>query len=101
MNSKNDPSIMNGVLLAIPIWFPLFYSVAFWIELKFTKHGLFNELGAFALFAAPLVGGLPILTSTTNPVWVKLLLFPIYYLIGVFVAGVIGWGLCMEMHTCH
>ncbi len=93
--------IGKAILLSTPIWLPFVYSVGVWLELKTTHNGPLNQLAIYALFGAPVFGGLPILFSSQTPVLGKIILFPLYYFIGVFVAGFLGWGLCMEMRTCN
>jgi len=101
MDTENNSKKRDILLLTIPLWFPVVYSVAFWLELKFTHHGPLNELAIYVLFASPAIGGLPLLMSSKQPLIVKLFVFPVYYFASILVSGIIGWILCDAMHTCH
>jgi hypothetical protein len=101
MNAENDSKKWSNIIfLTLPIWLTVVWNLAFWVELKFTRHGPFNELAIYAIFLVPAIGGFPILTSKV-PFFAKLFVFPIYYLGGLLAAGVVGWSLCADLHTCH
>ncbi|MFZ3088585.1 MAG: hypothetical protein WA123_11025 [Methylotenera sp.] len=100
METENKIEKSNRTLLWLPIWLPMVYSIAVWLEFKFTHQGPLSAIGGFLLFAVPAIGGLPILTSSKTPILANIFLYITYYFFGVLIAGTIGWGLCLEMHTC-
>lgn len=101
MENKKKYQVWMGVLFTIPLWLPIVYLTLSWVELKFMSRGPLNELGAFALFIAPVIGGIPIFFVSGLPTILRPIIFIFYYGLGLFVAGFIGWGLCMELNICR
>ena len=62
-------------------------------------------MGDFFFYIGAMLGlgsGLPILFSRNLPVLAKVILLPVYYLVGLFVVFFLGWmSLCWFCPSCH
>ncbi len=78
-------------LFLLPLWLPFPYLGLLFIEMKITPNGPVNQLAFFTLWATPAIGALPIILGRTMSWIEKLLIVPIYYILGLLATGVIGW----------
>ncbi len=101
MKPKIRSRIINTILFTIPLWLPFVYLYAVSLEHKATFNGPLNELAGTMLFLTPAIGTIPVFTTNQHHFLLKLLAALTYYCIGLFIAGIIGWGVCMEMNLCH
>lgn len=89
--------LFEKILLLIPLWLPLVYMGAAYLEMQITKHGPLGKAALFFLFIAPLMGALPLIRSNNIPYVAKVLLVPGYYFVGLGITFFLGWFISVNL----
>jgi len=89
--------------LLLPLWLPFVYISLVFVEAQFIKLGILSSLGILLLFATPVAGTFLVFSAPSIPFIIRLVLAPVYYLVGLFFTAMIGWALGCQLGVvaCH